>query len=347
MFGALNGVQGVGLNAHATTLSRLADRPFMPTMIGAASAAGVFGGAIATLAAAAGVPLLVHVGVISGFCMICLLAVSRQIPVGGGSSSLRIVRAAAARTARHTAQRIERVGTLTAIRRRPATRDDAARKRPASRTTPKRHRPAAAAGPSVDTPMRSDPTMRLLIGAGLGACLAEGGIATFSIVIFRDQIGATIAVATLSFTIFSVSMASVRLIGGSLMQSVGPRRLLVLGGLLAAGCGLVLVARPALLIALLALAGVAAGIACAVPVTLHLATERARAAARTLGANEDRATASALSRLGLATGGGYLAGGPLLGAIAGLVGLHSALLLITAGGLALAACAGVLGRLDS
>ena len=350
LLGTLNGIQGVGLNAHATTLSRLADRPFMPAMIGTASAAGVFGGALATLAIAADIPLLMHVGIVTGLCLVSLLSFSRQIPIGGGSSSLRIAREAAHRTARQTARRIERAAPLAReARRHPSTRGGFGSRGRMSPRLIERHRrpsqrasvPGGAAGP-----VRRDPVMVLLTAAGLGACLAEGGIATFAIVIFRDQLGATLAVATLSFTIFSISMASVRLMGGRLMQRVGARRLLVLGGLLAALCGLSLIARPSLPLAFVALAGIAAGIACAVPVTLHLATEHARRQARNAGLGEEHATARALSRLGLATSGGYLAGGPLMGAVAGIVGLHAALLLIAAGGLALAACAAVLSRLQ-
>jgi MFS family permease len=138
-------------------------------------------------------------------------------------------------------------------------------------------------------------------------------------------------------------MASVRLTGGWLMTAVGPRLTLTLGGTLAAASGLAMVAGPSLPVAFLALIGIATGIACAVPVTLHLATEQAGGRARDAGAADDRATAQALSRLGLATGGGYLAGGPLLGLVAALIGLRSSILLVAIGGAALAGCAGVLG----
>jgi MFS family permease len=185
--------------------------------------------------------------------------------------------------------------------------------------------------------------MRLLIGAALGASVAEGGIATFAIVIFRDVVGAKLALATLAFTVFSIAMASVRLAGGWLMTAVGPRLTLTLGGALAAVSGLAMVARPSLPVAFLALIGIATGIAGAVPVTLHLATEHAGDRAREAGATDDRATAQALSRLGLATGGGYLAGGPLLGLVAALIGLRSSILLVAIGGAALAGCAGILG----
>ncbi|MDQ1718761.1 MAG: hypothetical protein QOE89_2714, partial [Pseudonocardiales bacterium] len=344
LLGAVNGIQGVGLNAHATTLSRLANRPFMPAMIGSASAASVFGAGLATVATAAGVPLMLHLGLVASLCLVTGLAVNRQIPVGGGSSSIRIVRA----VARNTAHRIEqshrrgRPGTS-----RPANRLDVNRlgvsRLGVSRLGVSRRLRAQFGRPRERTSTGTDAVMRLLIGAALGASVAEGGIATFAIVIFRDVVGAKLALATLAFTVFSIAMASVRLAGGWLMTAVGPRLTLTLGGALAAVSGLAMVARPSLPVAFLALIGIATGIAGAVPVTLHLATEHAGDRAREAGATDDRATAQALSRLGLATGGGYLAGGPLLGLVAALIGLRSSILLVAIGGAALAGCAGILG----
>ncbi|MDQ1689933.1 MAG: hypothetical protein QOD87_41 [Pseudonocardiales bacterium] len=334
LLGAVNGIQGVGLNAHATTLSRLANRPFMPAMIGSASAAAVFGSGLATVATAGGVPLMLHLGLVAGLCLVTGLAVNRQIPIGGGSSSIRIVRAAASKTAHRLEQshRPGRPGTS-----RPANRLDV------GRLDASRRLRAQFGRPRERTSTGTDPVMRLLIGAALGASVAEGGIATFAIVIFRDVVGARLALATLAFTVFSIAMASVRLAGGWLMTAVGPRLTLTLGGTLAAVSGLAMVSPLSLPAAFVALIGIATGIACAVPVTLHLATEHAGGRAREVGATDDRATAQALSRLGLATGGGYLAGGPLLGLVAAMIGLRSSIVLVAIGGAALAGCAGVLG----
>lgn len=350
LLGAVNGIQGVGLNAHATTLSRLAGRQFMPSMIGTASAAGVFGAGLATLATAVGVPLILHLSVVAGLCLVTGLAVSRQIPVGGGSSSLRIVSAAARQTAHR--MDVRRGRPLAALRPRrqtlrgPSGPGGRPAGRLASAPTLRRRLPGGRSERSgMDT--GRDPVMRLLVGAGLGATVAEGGIATFAIVIFRDVIGADLAVATLAFTVFSIAMASVRFGGERLMRLIGARACLSIGGILAALSGLLLTGAPNLPLAFLALTGIAAGIACAVPVTLQLATDHAQRRARALQQNEVRATARALSRLGLATGGGYLAGGPILGFVAAVVGLRSSILLVAIGGAALAACAAALTRAET
>ncbi|MDQ1732611.1 MAG: hypothetical protein QOK10_2770 [Pseudonocardiales bacterium] len=327
LVGFMNGVQGVGLNAHGTTLSRLAERSWMPAMLGAASAAGVLGAAAGTIATAQRVPLLVHVGIVAGLCSITGLAVSRQIPIGGGTSGVRIIRTAA----RDTAHRIE-------VRRH----------RPASRTLFARriHAPSAAQLRRTRSvaPATADPVTRLLIGAALGATLAESALANFGIVLFRDVLGAAISTAAMAFTVFSIAMAIIRLSGERVTERLGPWLTMTAGGVLTAVCGLVLVARPPLWLAFAILVGIAVGIGCAVPVSFQLATSHARTVAANEGADPERAAAAALSKLGLASSGGYLSGGPLVGAAASLVGLRTAVLIVAIGGAALAACAATLSR---
>lgn len=326
VLGSVNGVQGIGLNAHATTLTRLADRPWMPAMHGSASAAGVLGAAAGTVATAIGVPLMLHLLAVTGLCLVTGLAVSRQLPIGGGTASVRILHAAAVRTAQTLPRttvprpRWDRVPTPAGALR--------SRLRRQQLTSP-------------------DPVIRLLVGAGLGACMAEGALASFGIVLFSDYLGARLAVAAMAFTLFSVAMAVIRLGGGWITQTVGPRNTLALGGALTAVCGLVLSMHPSLAIGFAALAGAAVGIGCAVPVCFQLATVRARDRARAHGLEPDRAAAKALSRLSLATSGGYLSGGPLVGLAASVVGLGHAVLIVAVGGGALAGCATVLSRIES
>jgi MFS family permease len=324
LLGTVNGIQGVGLNAHATNLSRLAQRTWMPAMLGSASGAGVLGAGAGTVATAAGVPLLLHLGLVALACLVTGLAVSRQVPIGGGVSSIRIVRSAA----RNSAHKFER-SRRSSPTRRPKIR--------ARRFTIKPdHRPAA-----------TDRVLRMLIGAGLGATIAEGALANFGIVLFRDVLGASVGAATMAFTLFSIAMAIIRLAGGWVTEKVGPRMTMAIGGAISAACGLVLTLRPSIGVGFAALAGVAIGIGCAVPVTIQLATAHARAKAAATGADEERAAAKALSKLGLATSGGYLSGGPLVGLAASAVGLGSAVLIVVAGGVALAACSATLSKWES
>jgi MFS family permease len=324
LLGTVNGIQGVGLNAHATNLSQLAQRTWMPAMLGSASAAGVLGAGAGTIATAAGVPLLLHLGIVSFACLVTGLAVSSQVPIGGGVSSVRIVRAAA----RNTAHKLERRRRIAPTRRRQLN---------ASRFTIKR--PQRYAEP--------DRVLRMLIGAGLGATIAEGALANFGIVLFRDVLGASVGAATMAFTLFSIAMAIIRLAGGWVTDKVGPRMTMAIGGAITAVCGFVLTLRPTIGVGFTALAGVAVGIGCAVPVTIQLATAHTRTKAAAAGQDEERAAAKALSKLGLATSGGYLSGGPLVGLVASAIGLSSAVLIVAAGGVALAACSATLSKWEA
>jgi Na+/melibiose symporter-like transporter len=324
LLGAVNGIQGVGLNAHATNLSRLAERTWMPAMLGSASAAGVLGAGAGTIATAAGVPLLLHLGAVALACLVTGLAVGRQIPIGGGVSSIRIVRAAA----RTTAHRLEKRRPLSATRRHHLD---------TSRFTVRR--------PHVSA--ERDLVLRLLIGAGLGATIAEGALANFGIVLFRDVLGASMSAATMAFTLFSVALAIIRLAGGWVTEKVGPRTTMAIGGAMSAVCGFVLTLGPSVELGFVALAGIAIGVGCAVPVTIQLATAHTRSKAADRGEDEERASAKALSRLGLATSGGYLSGGPLVGLVASIVGLRSAVLIVAASGVALGVCSAFLSRWES
>ncbi|UQX88947.1 MFS transporter [Jatrophihabitans telluris] len=337
LLGAVNGMQGIGLNAQGTMLARLAERTWMPAMLGAASAAGVVGAGIGSIATAQNIPVTTHLGIVTAICLAIVLTVSRQLPVGGGTSGVQILRAAASRAGARTRHGVE----LRPVARRrsgPATghRVDVRQRTPVSAP---RRRSARA---------RPDRVIALLIGANVGATLAEGALANFGIVLFRDVLGAPISIAALSFTVFSIAMALVRLAGGWINDTFGPWFTLCAGGILTTICGLVLIARPPLWVGFAVLVGVAFGIGCAVPMTFQIATAHARRLASGKGtgseAELERASAGALSNLGLATAGGYLSGGPVVGLAASMVGLRSAVLIVAVGGAALASCSAALSR---
>ncbi len=349
LLGLVNGIQGVGLNAHGTTLSRLADRSWMPALIGAASTGGVLGAVLGSIAVGSAVPVLLHLGLVSLLCLATGLAVGRRLPIGGGTSSLRIVRAAASTTAHRLEHR--RVLARRAMPRPGADRpadDRPGRLRPhrlrGDHLRPGQLRSARVRLRVAGRRRDRDVVMLLLIGVGLGATLAEGALTNFGIVLFTDVLGARVSVAAYAFTVFSISMAFVRFAGGWLTRVLGQWRTMCLGGILTAACGLVLVSRPGSLLGFGCLIGVAVGIGCAVPVTFQAATTHVRARARRQGGDPDRAAAGALSRIGLATAGGYLSGGPIVGSAAAVVGLRSAVLIVAICGAAMAACAATLIR---
>jgi hypothetical protein len=160
-------------------------------------------------------------------------------------------------------------------------------------------------------------------------CLfAEGAALDWSAVHLRS-LGAAAAVAALAYTGFSLAMASGRLAGDGLSVRWGPVALARRGGLLAAGAMAAALAtgRPA--ITLLAYLALGAGLAVIVPLVF-------RAAAT--GADAGPALA------GVTTTGylGFLAGPPIIGAVAAATSVPTALVLVVGATGAVALGAGAL-----
>src|SRR5712692_4979824 len=157
----------------------------------------------------------------------------------------------------------------------------------------------------------------VLLGLGLltfAALLAEGAMGDWSAVYLRDSVGSTAAVAAMGFAAFSLAMAIGRFCGDWLTRRIGPVFILrASGGLAAVGLtGALVVAHP--VAGLLGFGLMGFGISNLIPVLFS-------AAGRTPGITAGTALAA------VATTGycGYLAGPPLIGLAAELVGLRSAL----------------------
>jgi MFS family permease len=169
-----------------------------------------------------------------------------------------------------------------------------------------------------------------VLGFAAFACLlCEGAAADWGAVYVDRDLAASAQVAALTYAAFSLAMALTRLVGDRLTARFGPVAL-VRGGSLLAGGGLAL----ALLVASApaALAGFAclgAGLATVVPVVF-------RAAGELPGATPGRAIA-AVTTTGYA---GFLAGPPLIGALAEVTRLPVALAVLPVLAVALAALAG-------
>jgi MFS family permease len=174
-------------------------------------------------------------------------------------------------------------------------------------------RPVAA--PAQETAPGSAGRWRL---RGLAFCclFAEGAALDWSAVHLR-AIGAATAIAALAYAGFSLTMATGRLLGDGLSERWGAVALARRGGLLAAGAMAVALAAGVPAIALLAYLALGAGLAVIVPLIF-------RAAAR--GADAGPALA------GVTTTGylGFLAGPPVIGALAAATSVPAALLLVVA-----------------
>jgi MFS family permease len=181
--------------------------------------------------------------------------------------------------------------------------------------------------------------LRLLL-AGLGASAAcaavgEGGMADWTALFLRDVRNSGAGVAALGYAAFSIAMTIGRVGGERAISHLGPARVLRYGGLAAATGIVIAVVVPSPATALVGFALVGIGFSCAFPLALMIAGESGPGA----GAAEI-ATVSVIGYIG------FLAGPPLIGLLAEVAGLPSAMLAIAVAGGALAALAGVAAAAD-
>jgi len=150
------------------------------------------------------------------------------------------------------------------------------------------------------------------------ALLAEGAVFDWSgVYLFRD-VGATAAVAPLGLAAFSLAMGVGRLAADPLTARAGAAAVARAGGALGA-CGLALaliVSVPAPAVAGFGAMGL--GVAALFPLALRASSPRGAA---------DGTALSAVSTMGYA---GLLSGPPVIGLLAGAVGLRAALVLVVA-----------------
>jgi MFS family permease len=157
---------------------------------------------------------------------------------------------------------------------------------------------------------------------GLLCCvvfLAEGSALDWSAVFLIQWRGLDPAWAALGYAAFSVTMTAGRLGGDAIVARLGRRRVVVLGGLLAAAGLAFSVGVPAWEAALVGYALVGAGCANIVPVLFTAAGRQS--------AMPESAAVPAVTTLGYA---GVLAGPALIGFVAQALGLPAALLLVAA-----------------
>jgi len=180
-------------------------------------------------------------------------------------------------------------------------------------------------------PVFRRPTRRLAIIGFIAMCglVAEGSVGDWSGVFIKETIGGTAQQAAIAISVFSATMAIVRLAGDRLTQLFGPARLVAIGALVsAAGMASALaIAQP--LAAIVGFALLGAGIAATNPVALRAG-------------GSQPGVASGVGIAAVATTGaiGTTSAPPIIGTVAGIVGLRAALVAIVALLLILAATAG-------
>jgi MFS family permease len=167
-----------------------------------------------------------------------------------------------------------------------------------------------------DAPLFARPPARIwTLGALAFACLViEGASADWSAVYMRLELGSSPGVAALGFAAFSVTMTLFRLAGDWLTSAFGAATLVRGGGVVAAVGFTAALLAGSPVAAVLGFACLGAGMACVVPNVF-----------RTAGTLPD--VPSGIGLAGVATMGyfGFVAGPPLIGGVAELTGLPTAL----------------------
>jgi MFS family permease len=176
--------------------------------------------------------------------------------------------------------------------------------------------PAGEDAAAPEAPLLARPPARIwALGALAFACmLIEGASADWSAVYMRLELGSSAGIAALGFTAFSVTMTVFRIFGDRLTTALGAPTIVRAGGTIAAAGFAValLVATPAA--AVVGFAALGTGMACVVPNVF-----------RSAGTLPDVSPGIGLA--GVATMGyfGFVAGPPLIGGLAELTGLPTAL----------------------
>ncbi|MCO5971721.1 MFS transporter [Actinoallomurus soli] len=304
VFGLGFGLLEVGMNAHAVEVEVRYGRPIMSAFHGMWSLGGAVGGVVtsAGLGGGLGVQTLL-VG--TAFTMAALFLLPARLLLPG-------------RPAREAADASPETGASPAAGASLET--GASRETAASRVAGASAETGASAA-AARTGRGRVPTVILLLGVVmLAGAICEGGAMDWAAMHARRVLGASADLAPLSFTVYSVAMTTMRLLGDRLRGRLGAGRTLRLAGAVAAGgYALVLLAPSAGGAALgCAWAGwilVGIGLATVVPVGFSSAGADPASAGRTI------------ALLTSFTYGGLLAGPAIIGHLAEATSLRTALAL--------------------
>jgi MFS family permease len=257
-FGVAYGGLDVAMNAQAVTVERAVGRPVMSSFHGAFSAGALVGSLTGALAAAAGLPLSVHLGITG----LVLLAVAGPL--------------------------------LPALLPDPRIQ-------------------GAQPGP-----LFAWPTGRLLPLAviALAVLLAEGAVADWSAVHLRQELGAAPGTAGLAFTAFSLTMVAGRLLGDRVVAAWGRVRTVRVSALVATAGGVVVVLAPWVAAVVAGYAAMGVGLACLVPLVFMAA------------AGDEADAGPALAAVSTPGYLGFLLGPPVIGGLAEVLDLGTALALL-------------------
>ena len=187
-----------------------------------------------------------------------------------------------------------------------------------------------SAGAGADAPKFALPSRGVLLLAVLCFLImvTEGAMADWSGLYLRQDLGSSAAMAALAYSFFTGGMTLGRLVGDAINARIGPVALLRWGALLTAFplAGLLLVGQPVAALAGLFLVGL--GVANGVPLMFSAA-----------GRQPDTPEGPGIAAVSSMGSMGFLAGPPLIGFMADVISLPSALAVLILGAVAVFALA--------
>lgn len=186
----------------------------------------------------------------------------------------------------------------------------------------------ALEGPEPSARRRRIPVRLMVIGLIAGcSAMGEGAAADWGAIFLHDERGASEAMAATGYAVFSLAMAVGRFGGTALLRWFTRVRALRLSGVLIAVTLTALVVIDAFPVALLAMIGWGFGVALVFPAVMSAAAEHSTRPAHGI---------AVVSSVGY---GGFLLGPPLIGFLAGNLGLGAALLVVAVLGVGLSVLA--------
>lgn len=172
--------------------------------------------------------------------------------------------------------------------------------------------------PAPVRPWRAGWTRRVLaLGlVGGAAMLSEGAVSGWGAVYLHDELGATAALATFGYAVFTLAQTGTRMVGDAIRARVQPVALVRATALVAAAGLALALAAPGVVLALVAMALLGIGLAVVNPIVFSAVGH---------GVESTRDSASAIARYTTLTYGGILAGPAVIGWLADLTSLTVAL----------------------
>jgi MFS family permease len=320
-----NSLVDVAMNVQGVELERRERHPLLATLHAGHAFGVLAGGAAGTVAAAAGIPVEAHFAATAATALAAGEAAAARLPAGRkaagdepssgadatGGDDARFAEAAAGETRRAAASPTADERPRNETRRAAAVSADDERPRAA----------ILRGGPGA----RLDPRLARLGAVAFCAFLLDGAAYAWIAVHVRDE-GGSPALAAGAFTGFALALGLGRLAADRLVERHG-RRLVIRGGAAVAATGIAAaLLAPAPAAALAGWAMLGAGLAPIAPSFLAAAPGRSK--------NPAPAAIAAVSTVGYL---GSFTGPPLIGALAGPLGLSGALGIMIVAALAAAA----------